>query len=256
MAKLLAANFKMNPRTVAEAVRLAKSYDKKSVVVVPPFPFLAAVGKALRKAALGAQDVFWGSEGAYTGEVSPFQLKALGVRYVIVGHSERRHLGETDEAVNRKVKAALSASPKVILCVGEPWTVRKRGFAAAKNFVKKQLTKDLKGIGNYLATRDPAKPEKLEIENLLMAYEPIWAIGTGRAATPADASAMAQFIKKFLKAQSSKLKACVLYGGSVNAGNVGAFLAEPDIDGALVGGASLKPGEFKRMIAISANPKP
>lgn len=231
-----------------------KGRGSVDVVVCPPFTHIERVGKLLGKTRikLGAQDVFWKSHGAYTGEVSPFQLKALGVRYVIVGHSERRALGETDKVVNKKVKAALSAGLKVILCVGESLTVRKRGFANAKNFVKKQLTKDLKGIGNCLATRDPVKKEKLKIENLLIAYEPLWAIGTGRAAAPADATVMARFIKELLVV-SRKSLVRVLYGGSVNAGNVGAFLAEPDINGALVGGASLKPREFKKMIVVASS---
>lgn len=238
MAKLLAANFKMNPRTAAEAVRLAKSYDKKDVVVALPFPFIATVGSVLKNAALGAQDIFWENEGAYTGEVSPIQLKSFGVRYVIIGHSERRALGETDVVVNKKVKAALSAGLRTILCVGEPLAVRRKGLAAAERFVQSQLATALAGTAGL----------KLTVQNLVIAYEPIWAIGTGRAAMSADAVAMAQFIKKFLKTKTHNLKPRVLYGGSVNAGNIGLFLSEPDIDGALVGGASLKIREFKKMI--------
>ncbi|MFH1193116.1 MAG: triose-phosphate isomerase [Candidatus Jorgensenbacteria bacterium] len=264
MSKLLVANYKMNPRTAAEAVRLARACDAKNVVIAPPFPFIAAVGGVLKNAVLGAQDVFWDGSGAYTGEVSSIQLKALGVRYVIVGHSERRALGETDAMVNKKVGAALAAGLKVILCVGEPLAVRKRGFAAAKNFVKKQLIKDLRETTNYkLQTVRLSRAHRRGATNLLIAYEPLWAIGTGRAAKPADASAMAKFIKKLLTTHPSTPSSGprgyslptvrVLYGGSVNAGNVGSFLVEPNIDGALVGGASLKPVEFKKMMRIASN---
>lgn len=245
------ANWKMNPATIVEAIRLARASDAKNVVIAPPFLFLALVRDTARRAALGAQDVFWEGSGAHTGEVSTPMLRALGVRFVIVGHSERRALGETDAMVNKKVSAALRAGLTPILCVGEPLAVRRRGLTAAKNFVKKQLTKDLKGIGNCLATRDPVKREKLKIENLLIAYEPIWAIGTGKADTPGKTVEMVKFIKSFLVLSFKFQVTRVLYGGSVNAENVGSFLAEPDIGGALVGGASLKPREFKKMIIIA-----
>ncbi|MFH1161795.1 MAG: triose-phosphate isomerase [Candidatus Jorgensenbacteria bacterium] len=241
MSKLTIANWKMNPRMVREAVRLARASDARGVVIAPPFPFLPAVGRTVNSAALGAQDVFWESEGAYTGGVSPAMLKALGVRYVIVGHSERRaHLGETDDMVAKKVAAALRTGLTPVLCVGEPLTVRRKGLTAAKRFVAHQLRADLRGVRSLVVSR----------RLLVIAYEPVWAIGTGRSATPKDASAMAQFIKK-LSVVSCQLSVKVLYGGSVDARNVGAFLAEPAIDGALVGGASLKPREFKKMISIA-----
>jgi len=250
MKELIIANWKMNPRTEKEAVRLAKETEKKTrglknaeVVIAPPFVFLEAVGKILKpitynlKPKLGAQDIFWKEKGAYTGEVSSQELKSLGVKYVIVGHSERRLAGETDTEISWKVAAGLKAGLRVVLCVGEPWSVRKRGLAAAKRFVENQFQKDLKGIKNY----------KLKTKNLIIAYEPVWAIGTGRADKPKDAVEMARFIKKSLVV-SHKSKVRVLYGGSVNSKNARAFLSPKEIDGALVGKASLKAGEFGRIV--------
>ncbi len=238
MNKLIVANWKMNPATVSEAIRLARSYDKKGVVVAPPFVFLEALGKVLKKAVLGAQDVFWKDAGPYTSEISWRQLKKLGVRYVIIGHSERRVLGETDEVINKKATAALKHGLKVILCVGEQWPVRKRGIQAAKSFVKNQLEKDLMGVKGF--------------KNLVVAYEPIWAISTTRDRrdeTPLGAGTMAGFIKGLLiKGQKTRIQ--VIYGGSVDARNAESFIKIPSIDGVLVGGASLKPAEFKKILSF------
>lgn len=232
MSKLLVANWKMNPKTTAEAARLARASDAKNVVIAPPFVYLSAVKKTLRKASLGSQDVFWEVEGAYTGQVSPAMLKALGVRYVILGHSERReHAKESDEMINKKVKAALVSGLKVILCVGEKWEVRKKGLPAAKAFVRQQLTKDLR---------------KIPVRNVIVAYEPVWAIGTGKADDPKNAAEMAWYIKLLLG-----VKTKVLYGGSLKKGNAVGFLKERDIDGALVGGASLRMREFKHIISVA-----
>jgi len=233
MNKLIIANWKMNPTTLGGAIRIAKASDEKKVVVVPPFVFTEEIGRILRKAELGAQDVFWKDSGAYTGEVSWRELKRLGVKYVIIGHSERRALGEDDSIVNKKLKIVLAHGFKAILCVGEKWSVRKRGTRAAENFVKNQLKKGLSGIQN----------SKFKIRNLLVAYEPVWAIGTGRNDTPSDSSEMAGFIKKLLPVR-------VLYGGSVKARNAKSFLAVRNIDGVLVGGASLKMAEFKKIISL------
>lgn len=195
--KILVANWKMNPQTEGEATKLAKAIDSKNVVICPPFPFLRTVGNVLKRAALGAQDVFWEEKGAYTGEVSAKMLKGLGVRYTIVGHSERRRwLHETDEIINKKVQAALKAGLNVILCVGEPLSIRKKGFQVAKNFVKNQLQKDLK---NLLTIH-----HKLQTK-LIVAYEPIWAIGTGRPDDPAETAEMSRFIKNFLQTTHYKL---------------------------------------------------
>ncbi|RJQ28583.1 triose-phosphate isomerase [Candidatus Parcubacteria bacterium] len=235
MQKLLIANWKLNPLTLPEAIRLGRAEDKKGVVISPPFPFVGAVGKALRYAALGAQDAFWESPpaggGPYTGEVSPAMLKKLGVRYVILGHSERRRwLGETDKMINRKVRAAMAAGLKVILCVGEPKEVRRRGIGRAMAYVKNQLRADLKGARG----------------SLVIAYEPIWAIGTGKPDNPKETVEIARFIKRFVRPRPR-----VLYGGSVTSRNTKNFLQYKDIDGALVGGASLKAVEFKKIITIT-----
>ncbi|MEK7212412.1 MAG: triose-phosphate isomerase [Patescibacteria group bacterium] len=246
--KLLIANWKMNPRSLTEALKLARASDKKGVVICPPFVFLEEVGKALKHAALGAQDVFAEDKGAFTGEVSPKMLKNLGVKYVIIGHSEKRKTGDTDALINKKVKAALRAGLKVILCVGEGKEVRRRGVSAAKNFVKRQLQKDLAGAISY----------KPKTKSLFVAYEPIWAISTekgARADTPESAAQMSRFIKNLLKAISYKLKADVLYGGSVTSRNVSRFLRRPEFSGALVGGASLKAGEFRQIITKTSHNK-
>ena len=243
----------MNPASEKEAERLARQIDGEiprgvEVVIAPPFPFLSPLNQVMKKAKLGAQDVFWENPsaggGAYTGEVSSSQLKSLGVKYVIVGHSERRALGETENQVNKKVIAVLTAGLKVILCVGEPPAVRRRGLAAAKRFVKQQLSKNLYGIKSYL----------LNTNRLIVTYEPIWAISSvsgGKSDTPEDAVRMIQFIKRVLKARV-KPEAGILYGGSVDAKNAEGFLKHDEIGGALVGGASLKQLEFRKIVRIAS----
>ncbi|KKU15156.1 triose-phosphate isomerase [Candidatus Wolfebacteria bacterium RIFCSPLOWO2_01_FULL_45_19] len=234
MNKLLIANWKMNPETLREAVRLARAEDLSGVVVAPPFVYLESAGKALRNAHLGAQDVSLSEPRAVTGEISPVMLKNLGVKFVIVGHSERRALGETDEMINKKVIAALKAGLKVVLCVGEP----SRPMTRTKNYVKNQLEKDLAGLLKL----------KAKSSKLIIAYEPVWAIGTGTPDNPKTAAEMISYIKKLLKAKSLKLKAVkVLYGGSVTAKNSAGFFKRPEIDGALVGGASLNAKEFRKI---------
>lgn len=245
MKKIIIANWKMNPLTERSAIRLARAEDFRGVVIAPPFVFLEAVSHRLKKAKLAAQDLAREEErrGPYTGEVSAKMLKDADVRYVIVGHSERRRFSkETDTIINEKIKLALKEKLKVILCVGEPWSVRKRGFGASKKFVKNQLRKDLKGLNpkSYILN-----------SRLIIAYEPVWAIGTGRADKPRDAVEMIKFIKKNLKPRSYILNPKVLYGGSVIAKNAKGFLEKKEIDGALVGGASLKPKEFKRILNIN-----
>jgi len=238
MSKILIANWKSNPDNLKSAVKLAKAIDKKGVVVAPPFPFLPAVSKAIKKSTLGAQDLFW-ADGPYTGEVSARDLKILKVKYVIVGHSERRkNLKETDEMINRKLKAALKEGLKAVLCVGEPISVRKKGIKKAKNFVRSQLNADLKNLS--LDSR------------LIVAYEPVWAISTEKGSmsdTPQDAVEMIGFIKEILDSKFHILNPKVLYGGSVTAKNASGFLKEKAIDGALVGKASLHPLEFSRVIS-------
>jgi len=227
-SKILIANFKMNPESEKEALNLAKSFDFKNVVIAPPFVFLESLSNVLKNAKLCAQDVFYEKSGAYTGEISTIMLKKLGVKYVIVGHSERRCLGETDEVIAKKIKAVINSGLKVILCVGEPLSIKKRGDSEVKKYIKKQLNK----ISN------------LKSKNLLIAYEPIWAIGTGKNASPEYASLIAKFIK-------SVLSVPVLYGGSTNYKNSKSFLERDEINGLLVGGASLDKNEFKKMIYTS-----
>jgi triosephosphate isomerase len=261
MKKLLVANWKLNPSGLGEAIELAKATDKNGVVICPPFVFLPRIKKVLKHAALGAQDVFWEKRGAYTGEVSGRMLRELGVSYVIIGHSERRHwLHETDEMVNKKVKAALGAGLKVILCVGEPakrgLTRTSRGLTrnerSAKNYIRKQLEKDLRGV-RFLRNKKSLRRSTYGLRKsaLLVAYEPIWAIGTGKADRPSDTAEMAKFIKKFLSTTyhlSPTTK--VLYGGSATSRNIKNFLQYKEIDGALVGGASLNVKEFNKIINI------
>ncbi len=242
MHKLIIANWKLNPTAESEAVRLARQIDFKNVVIAPPFPFIKSVSAVVKKAKIAAQDVFWKEFGAYTGEVSASQLKSLGVNYVIVGHSERRSLGETDETINKKIKAAFQAGLKVILCVGESWLVRKRGITAAKNLVKKQFQGDLKFPKSY----------KLQAKSLIIAYEPVWAIGTGKNDSPRNAVEMAKFIKQILNSYFLIHNPSVLYGGSVNPKNAKSFLAQKEIDGALVGGASLSGEKFRRIIRTAS----
>lgn len=247
MTKIIVANWKMNPLTVSEALKIASAVDVKGVVICPPPPFLIQVKSQLKKAGLGAQDVFGDGpptgQGAFTGEISPAMLKKIGVEYVIIGHSERRrHLAETDEMIGRKIKAAVSAGLKVVLCVGEQLSVRKKGLPAAKNFVKSQLLKDLKGTISDL---------QLRTSNIIVAYEPIWAVGTGKPDNPSETADMAKFIKTILASRFMIHASRVLYGGSVTSSNIARILKYDEIGGALVGGASLKPGEFKKIIKIS-----
>ncbi|MBU2008397.1 MAG: triose-phosphate isomerase, partial [Chloroflexi bacterium] len=236
---LIAGNWKMNT-TLPEALALVGAMKGRleaipgvEVVLCPPFISLSALAGALKGSpiGLGAQNMYFQEKGAYTGEVSPLMLRGL-CQYVILGHSERRHyFGEADELINKKMRAALAWGLKPILCVGERLEEREKGQAEA--VVERQLRGALEGAA------DP--------DGLVVAYEPVWAIGTGRAATPADAQETMAFLRRILgeccggsTAQALRL----LYGGSVTKDNVAPFLKERDIDGALVGGASLKAEEF------------
>ena len=239
----------MNPATEAGAKKLAKSIDKKNVVICPPFEYLSAVHKVLKKAKLGSQDVFWENPkfgGAYTGEISPTMLKNIGVKNVIIGHSEtRRYLNETDIIVNKKVLSALKSGLKVILCVGEPAKIRKRGSTASKVFVKNQILNDLKGIQKL----------KTKVKNLTVAYEPIWAISTSRdkslKETPELILEMVKFIKNSASSRFAIRNLPVFYGGSVTSKNIARIIKHTEIAGALVGGASLSSSEFNKIIKIT-----
>ncbi len=251
--KIIIGNWKMNPRTEEEAMDLVREIvnkyeerDEVEIGVAPPFVFLEGVSNVIlkRNIRLGAQDVFWEDQGAYTGEVSVDELKSLGADFVIVGHSERRRLGETDKQVNKKVRQSLNSDFQVILCVGEPKGMRDKGVDVAKRFVSGELEKDLEKTKTALG-RSP--------ENLIIAYEPLWAISSeegSEPATPEKAVEMISFIRKFLEvneiAKAGETR--VLYGGSVDSENAGEFLGRDEIDGALVGGASLEADEFVGII--------
>ena len=234
---------------VADFIRVDKN-NEIEIVVCPPFTHLEKVKNSLSsKIKLGAQNCFYENEGAYTGEISPKMLKNLGVDYVIIGHSERRkYLDETDEMINKKVKAALKAGLKVVLCIGEPSRAtsgKRQETSRAKNYVKRQLEKDLKGVKNMSHVSNPL--------SLIIAYEPVWAIstsGTGKICQPKDALEMIKFIKDFVGVRFKVYGLRVIYGGSVNGKNIKNFVKYPEIDGALVGGASLKPKEVKKIIKI------
>ncbi len=238
----------MNAPVLADWRKIGKS--KSELVVCPPFVYLEALKnlstKKLKHLKLGAQDCFWENSsiggGAYTGEVSPKMLKSAGVEYVIIGHSERRkYLDETDEMINKKVLVALKIGLKVVLCIGENLAIRKRGINAVKNFIKEQLRKDLKNLS--LNSKSSILNSKL-----IIAYEPIWAIGTGKACKSEDALEIIKFIKQTLNSKFLILNSKVLYGGSVNGKNITDFVKYKDIDGVLVGGASLKPKEVSEII--------
>jgi triosephosphate isomerase len=238
----IAGNWKMY-MTVAEAKTLVTAIVKASlelqeaeVVVAPPFTALSEVRKVLEGSSvqLAAQSLFWEEKGAYTGEVSGLMLKDVGCQYVIVGHSERRqYFKETDTDVNKKIKAALKCGLFPIVCIGESLEERERGETMTK--VSRQVDGGLEGIG-------------LDVfRGIIMAYEPIWAIGTGRTATPAQAEDVQGFIReKLTKKYGNDLADCaiILYGGSVKPANSYALLSEKDIDGFLVGGASLEAESF------------
>lgn len=234
--------------TIAEAVALVKEMQSRldavpavEKAVCPPFVSLAAVRDAVQASSvkLGAQNMFFEEKGAFTGEVSPLMLKGL-CEYVIIGHSERRqYFHENDESVNKKIKAALRFGLQPILCVGERLDENLGG--KTEQVVSAQVLQGLEGV---TATPD-----------LVVAYEPVWAIGTGRAATSNQAQATISFIRQMVAQALGRditQRVRILYGGSVNAANIADIMSKPDIDGALVGGASLKAGEFASIVEQSA----
>ena len=242
----VAGNWKMN-KTVEEALNLVKELRVAlsgvtgvEVALAPPFTALYAVGKELEGSSicLAAQNLFWEEKGAFTGEVSPVMIKEVGCQYVIIGHSERRQFfRETDETVNRRIRVALNHGLKPIFCIGE--TLQEREEGKTFSVVERQLEGGLK---NFL--------EK-DIEGIVIAYEPVWAIGTGRTATPEQAEEVHQFIRKKLAGLYSMVLAegiRIQYGGSVTPENVKALMRQEDIDGALVGGASLKSETFAKIV--------
>ncbi|HVP90357.1 MAG TPA: triose-phosphate isomerase [Terriglobales bacterium] len=238
----VAGNWKMN-LTLPEARDLVSGVlgagaelGGATVVLVPPFTLLAPVARLLEgsKVGLGGQDLFWEDRGAFTGEVSGPMLREAGCSYVLVGHSERRQLfGETDEAVNRKARAALRSGLTPIVCVGE--TLKERRACRTEARVDGQLEAGLEGLSDA------------DMERVVLAYEPVWAIGTGQTATPAQAGEVHTHIRRRLeKRYGNRAASCaiILYGGSVKPANSNALFREEDIDGFLVGGASLDAASF------------
>lgn len=247
--KFVAGNWKMNTRSIdgellaASVVKGLGNETRVTVAVWPPFPFLARVAQAVRgtPVALGAQNCYPKDDGAFTGEVSPAMLVDVGCQYVIVGHSERRQIfKESDEFINAKVHAALKAGLMVILCIGETLDDRKANKTEA--VLDTQLTGSL------------AKVTAEQLANLTLAYEPVWAIGTGVNATPQQAQEAHAFVRKRIGqlCGAAAAEAIVIqYGGSAKPENVATLLSQPDVDGALVGGASLKVDDFLAIIKMA-----
>ncbi len=248
----IAANWKMF-KTVQEAIvyakelrSLARDLDGLEVVLAPPFTALHAVADAVRNTNIGVagQNLYWGTEGAYTGEVSGPMLREAGAEYVIIGHSERRALfGETDATVNKKIEAALESDLVPIMCIGESLEEREHGDTLA--VLDRQLREGLDGMTT------PA------VNSLIVAYEPVWAIGTGRNATPAQAGQAHAHIRQRLCERFGEVvgTACrIIYGGSVKPENIAELAVQPDVDGALVGGASLNAGSFFEILTKSQRP--
>lgn len=243
---LIAGNWKMN-KTLSESVDLAKGiavsdidFSTRDVLVAPTFTNLYAVSEAVKqnggRVYVSAQNMYFEQEGAFTGEISADMIKSTGAGWVILGHSERRSIfGETDEVINKKVKKALSSGLSVILCVGE--TLWEREAGAEVETVLAQTGKGLEGVS--------------DLSKVVIAYEPVWAIGTGRTASPADAQAMHKAIREYIakirdKKTSEEIR--ILYGGSMKPENAKELMMQEDIDGGLVGGASLKADQFLKII--------
>lgn len=230
MKPLIAANWKLNPITKEEAkniftaIKVGKKGAKSEVIVCPPFVYLPL----LKGSALGAQNVFYEDRGAFTGEISAGMLIDLKVKYVIIGHSERRkYFGETDETINKKIKKALAAGLKVIFCIGE--TAEERDEGKKKEVLERQVKNGLAGVE--------------DIKDINIAYEPIWAIGTGNNCSVEETKDSVNFIRKFVKSKTR-----ILYGGSVKSENSGAYIKDAGANGLLVGGASLNPEEFIKIV--------
>jgi triosephosphate isomerase len=243
---LLAGNWKMH-KDHLEAIQLVQQisyhldeqdYDRSEIVVIPPFTALRSIQTLIEgdrlAIGLGAQDCHHEESGAFTGAISPVMLAKLAVRYVVCGHSERRHIfGDDDDAVNRKVRAVLAHGMRPILCVGETDEEREQG--QAEEVVARHVERGLAGVAGDRA------------DDVVIAYEPVWAIGTGKTATPSDANEMCGFARSQVAGvlgDDAAATVRVQYGGSVKPGNVAELMAQPEIDGALVGGASLQADDF------------
>ena len=247
--KVIAGNWKMN-NDISESQKLVSGIlsglgndNHCDVILCPPFTSLSEVKSLIKNTQikLGAQNMFYEESGAFTGEVSASMLISVGCEYVILGHSERRTIfGETDEIINKKIKKAIQSGLKVIFCIGESLTQRENG--TTNEIVKSQIFKGLNGITSE------------EMKFVIIAYEPIWAIGTGKTAAPAQAQEVHAFIRNLISELYSEKIAdelVIQYGGSVKADNAGELLSQRDIDGALVGGACLKADSFLSIIAAA-----
>ncbi|MBP5627236.1 triose-phosphate isomerase [bacterium] len=243
---VIAGNWKMN-KTVAEAVALASEIKEKvagvenvKIIVCPVFTAVKSVADILKgsNVKVGAQDMYWETSGAFTGEVSGEMLKEAGAEYVIIGHSERRqYFGETNETVNKKLKKAHSIGLKPIVCIGE--TLADRESGATEAVVEKQVREGFVGL-----TAE-------EMKGTIVAYEPVWAIGTGKTATAEQAEAVHAFVRNLISQIWDKETAdavVIQYGGSMKPENVASLLAQPDIDGGLIGGAALKADSFEKLV--------
>jgi triosephosphate isomerase (TIM) len=242
----IAGNWKMN-KTGAEAVELAKSLKDKivgmskvDIAICPPFTALVSIGDVIKNSniQLGAQNVYWEDQGAFTGEISVPMLINAGCQHVIIGHSERRQFfGETNQTIGKKLQKVLNSTLNPIFCIGETLSERQSGIT--EKVVKQQITEALNGIPKEKATR------------ITVAYEPVWAIGTGVTATPEQAQDVHAFIRKLLTDLYDSTVASTIriqYGGSMNASNAEELLKKPDIDGGLIGGAALKADSFADII--------
>jgi triosephosphate isomerase len=237
---LIAANWKMN-KTIEETEDFISSFlpikdaADVDIFIAPPFTSLSVASRLLQGTdiKLGAQNVFYEEKGAFTGEVSPAMLLSVNCSYVIIGHSERRqYFSETDEIVNKKIKAARKNNLNVILCIGE--SLKEREDNKTFEVLEKQLSGSLKDV---------------QMEGIDIAYEPIWAIGTGKTATPGQANEAHKFIREWLRKNREGAEGVrILYGGSVTPENIESLMAEPEVNGALVGGASLKPESFAKIV--------
>ncbi|MCD6550144.1 triose-phosphate isomerase, partial [bacterium] len=244
------ANWKCNPKSFNEAKRIfnlvkekTKEIKKTKVIICPPFVFLPKLKTKNSKLQLGAQNCFWEDTGAFDGEVSVPMLKSVGCKYIIVGHSERRrYFKETDSVINKKMKAVMKHNLKAILCVGETKEEKRKGKFSM--IISRQITKALKGI-----------PKK-DVEKIRIAYEPVWAIGSGKPCRPVEAQVASLFIKRTLSRMYTRKiaeKIPILYGGSVNRKNAIDYLKEAEMNGLLIGGASLRPQEFVEIIKQAEN---
>ncbi len=232
--KIVAGNWKMN-LSLEQALELARSvviYDGVEVILFPPCIYALKVKETVAQGVhVGVQNMFYEDKGAYTGEISAYMLNSSGIEYVLIGHSERRkYFGETDEDVNRKLRKALEYGLKAIVCVGETLEQREKGEAFS--VVRKQVETAFEGID--------------DLERIYIAYEPVWAIGTGVNATPEQAQEMHEYIKSIVNVP-------VLYGGSVKPENAKELLSMKDVDGVLVGGASLKAQSFNEIVRIASS---